>query len=396
MFQIREQLFPFERLTREPGHHFFGYYDLAAFSQDGLAHLAHRVAFMDRMPTPQDPCELGAIDIASRRFVPFATTYTWNWQQGAFLQWHPVLPYTVLYNSFAGGHYRGVVHNLMGGERTLLSKPVAAVDPLGCHTLSVHFSRMYDFRPGYGYNQLPDPRAAVAHPDDEGIFLTDLKAGTSRLILSLKQLRAFFKSRPELDRVKLMVNHINFNTDGSRFVFLLRTMPMPGDTAPLDWKTATLTANTDGSDLYLLNDWGMASHYVWKDAEHLLMFADGGGRGKSLYLYKDRSSQVEAVDPLFFTFDGHCTYSKDGRFILYDNYPDNEGLRTLFLYELAVKRAHKLAVLHHGRVDGLPSVDSRCDLHPRFDGGGKCISFDSIHEGHRHIYLMDVGKLTQA
>ena len=33
---------------------------------------------------------------------------------------------------------------------------------------------------------------------------------------------------------------------------------------------------------------------------------------------------------------------------------------------------------------------ARCDLHPSFSADGKIICFDSIHEGYRGIYNMDV------
>jgi Tol biopolymer transport system component len=39
---------------------------------------------------------------------------------------------------------------------------------------------------------------------------------------------------------------------------------------------------------------------------------------------------------------------------------------------------------------------ARTDLHPRWSRDGKLITFDSIHEGERQIYLVDVGSLCAA
>ena len=66
-------------------HYFFAYYDMRA-TGDGInqRHLAHRVKFIDRLPTPDDICELGYIE--DGRFVKFAETTAWNFQQGAMLQ----------------------------------------------------------------------------------------------------------------------------------------------------------------------------------------------------------------------------------------------------------------------------------------------------------------------
>jgi dipeptidyl aminopeptidase/acylaminoacyl peptidase len=37
--------------------------------------------------------------------------------------------------------------------------------------------------------------------------------------------------------------------------------------------------------------------------------------------------------------------------------------------------------------------DIRCDLHPRWSPDGSTVSFDSVHEGDRQIYLVDVSDI---
>ena len=81
--------------------------------------------------------------------------------------------------------------------------------------------------------------------------------------------------------------------------------------------------------------------------------------------------------------------SRDGRWMLYDSYPDAQRQQRLFVYDLRKRRGREL-----GQFYSLPAAisDFRCDLHPRWLPDGR-VSFDSTHEGHRGLYLADVRTL---
>ncbi|NLN19523.1 MAG: hypothetical protein GX162_09650 [Firmicutes bacterium] len=395
MRHIKQQLLPIERLTREPGHYFFGYYDLQPWSADGRFHLCHRVDFRDRMPTEADPAELGIIPMnGEQQFIPFARTYAWNFQQGAMLQWHPLHGDSeVIFNTRIGNEFKAVIRNIWSGEERLLSRAVANVDPLGRWALSINFSRLHDFRPGYGYAGIVDPFYNEKHPEDDGVFLVNLQDGSSRLIISYRDIVDFFKEHEWLRDAKILINHITFNNDGTRFVFLVRTFPTPQTRG---WKTAVLTANTDGSDLRCLIDFGMASHYWWRDPDHILFWAGVGEPAvNGLFLINDATGEAEMIDPEYFVHDGHCSHSPDGKRILYDGYPDRDGYRRLFVYDINRKRGVTLATVRSEPTGRLFSVDLRCDLHPRWNRNGSAISFDSMHEGHRHVYWIDLTDLDE-
>ncbi len=396
---------PLRRITPGRGQFFFGYYDVPAVDAAGR-HLYHEVAFRDHFPTPTDLATIGYVSLpspwtadAALPCTPFAATPAWNFQQGAMLQWLGGQPDTCLYNTFVDGHFATCLHNVVSGARRVLPLAVANVARDGSRALCINLSRVYDFRPGYGYEEIPDPYADQPAPDDDGVSLMDLASGRHRQILSYAQLADFLNREGVLcESRKLVVNHITFNPSGARFMFLLRTfVTAPGQ----PWLTLLLTAAPDGSDLRLHPTWDMASHYHWRNDDELLVWTFTGPEKKgALVVLNDRTGTRTALAAEFFRADGHCSYSPDGRWILYDSYPDSstpDHQRWLGVYSLERGRGYTL-----GRFRSEPTtrqtpsgsdrsqVDLRCDLHPRWLPDGQSITFDSIHEGYRGVYWMDL------
>ncbi|TBL76508.1 hypothetical protein [Paenibacillus thalictri] len=389
--QAAQEHYPSRRLTGGEGQFFYGYYDNPAFSADGRLHLYTKSSFLDRLSAAGDRAEIGLIELDTGRMVPLAETSAWNFQQGAMLQWDPNQPNSrIIYNVFLDGAYRGVIHHVETGALHYLDLPVANVDPTGKHGLSINFSRLFDYRPGYGYADIVDPFQNMNHPQDDGISLIDLKSGRSRMILSLEEIWDFIKPIYKLEEAKLTINHITFNTDGTRFVFLARSK----QGADQRRVTATLTANTDGSGLHCLSTYEYASHYHWKDPKHLLLHS-ANHEGDQLYLYPDgTTNEPAAIDKSYFLEDGHCNYSPNREWLMYDSYPDANDYRHLYLYNVAKGKGLTLASYYSepklNRAVGDSGTDIRCDLHPRWNRTGTGISFDSMHEGQRHIYDMDL------
>jgi hypothetical protein len=387
--RVKNKTVDIERLTEGDGHYFYGYYDNPAWSGDDRYHLYQKVKFMDRLQEQEDVAEVGMIDTHTKQTIPLAETKAWNFQQGSMLQWHPLSPNDeIIFNQHTDDSIRGVVMNVHTKQSRLLELPVVNVDPTGKYALSVNFSRMFDFRPGYGYAGTPDPFKELPHPEEDGIFLIELATGNSKLVLSLQKIWDFTKSSFGGEDQKIMINHINFNTDGTRFVCLVRNFPNEGKS----WKTAILTANHDGSEMFLLSDYSHASHYHWRDPEQLVIYskgAEGSSAGSQLYVLKDKTHEVTLLDQQFFIRDGHCSYSPDRTIMLYDSYPV-DSYRHLYLYDLVHGKGVTLASLY-----SYPHIkdDFRCDLHPRWNRAGTVISIDSIHEGQRHIYTVDVSQV---
>ena len=373
-------------LTRGPQHHFFGYYDKYPWNKSGRYLLGLETSFMDRPPAPEDRALIGLIDLeGDAAWRPLAETRAWNWQQGTMLQWLGSDPErSIVYNIRQDDGFAGVIQDVHTGEKRLLPRPVYALSRDGKQAVSVNFARIHQTRPGYGYAGLPDPWEDELHPAADGIYRMDLESGEHDLIVSLDQI-VRIRPTPSMQGAKHWFNHLQFNTDGSRFLFLHRWVAEDGSR-----RTRLFTAAPDGSDICCVAEDDLVSHFDWCNQRQILAWARQREIGDYYFLFTDQSDQVEVVGEGVLTEDGHCSYGPDGQWLLTDTYPDQESERTLILFRVTDGRRFDV-----GRFYALPEVtgEIRCDLHPRWSRDGRQICFDSVHEGTRQIYVMDVGAI---
>ncbi len=374
-------------VTRGPAHHHFGYYDKFPWNRSGRFLLGLETAFMDRPPTASDRATIGMVDLAAgNQWQPIDSTHAWNWQQGCMLQWLGSDPErSVIYNVCAGDHFAARIADVENGRQRQLDRPVYALSRDGRQAVSVNFARIATTRPGYGYQGPPDPWADDPHPDADGIYWMDVESGEHRLIVSLDQVVGIGHTAG-MDGVTHWFNHLQFNPSGTRFLFLHRWVDSQHGR-----QTRLFTADPDGSGLACVADHGMVSHFDWRDDRHILAWARQHGVGDRYFVFADPGGQAEVLADGVLTQDGHCSYSPDGRWLLTDTYPDAQGFRTLILYDLQEQRRIDL-----GRFYAMPdraSGEIRCDLHPRWSRDGRSICFDSVHEGSRQIYVMEVADI---
>lgn len=380
------------RLSPEKEQLFFGYYDLQALDASGQNHLALRVPFADRRPGPDDEAEICLVSSAEGVKV-LDKTKAWNFQQGAMLQYRPRHANEIVYNVYdeKGVAFRSVVYSLESGRKRVLPMPVASISTNGKLALSLNFARLLDYRPGYGYCNAKDPYGDAIKPADDGVFLMNVDTGACKLIVSYATLWETFAKGTGHEHEKLVVNHVAFNTDGTRFLMLLRFF---SPTAP--WPTITVTADTDGGGLRKI--FNFSSHYHWKDPTHLVISgADVVEKPDrptvTAYELEEVTAAWRPVDLGFFKGDGHCSYSPDRQYMLYDSYTSMEfPFRKLSLYDLRRKKGVTLAYLYSNPALYHEDVDCRCDLHPRWAPDGSYVTFDSIHEGYRGIYRIETAE----
>jgi hypothetical protein len=385
---------PIRAITTGPKFHWFGYYDKLEFGPRSRYVLGMEVDFEGRSPTAEDEIAVGMVDLEdSDRWIELGASRAWCWQQGCMLQWRPASavnksrPPEVVWNDRLDGRFVCHILNIQNGKVRTLPYPFYTISPDGHTAIAPDFRRINDMRPGYGYAGLPDPRADELAPEDSGIFCLDLDAGTYELIISLAEIASIPYPHADLSGAKHYLNHLLFNTDGTRFEFLHRwRLPdRPG------FGTRMLTANPNGSDIRIIDDYGHTSHLIWRDPTHILAWAYHPSQKQAFYLYKDGSRNVEAVGKGVMTVNGHCTYLPGSKWILNDTYPDSDRYQHLYLYHVASGEKVPLGQFY---VPQPYQGEWRCDLHPRFGPDGRIVAIDSAHGGDgRQLYLIDISEI---
>lgn len=379
-----EAYVPIRAVTQGDQPHWFGYYDKDQFDSTNRYLLGMRPPFEGKTPGPEDELELGLIDLENGdTWTTIGATKAWNWQQGCMLQWIPGSD-EVIYNDRRDGDFVSVIYNPKSQEERVLPFPIYALSPNGKEAVTLNFARLAFTRPGYGYTGVPYTKLDANVPEDEGVFLLNLETGERKLLHSMKQIAAVHH-RPGMDGGLNWVNHLLFNTDGTRFIFLHRWRESPDLKAP--WKTRMFTLGVDGTEPRVISDNDMVSHFIWKDPVHILAWSREIETGNKFHLYDPPNKTFSVIGEGVLTRDGHCTYSPDGEWILDDTYPDKERMQNLMLYRPADGKLVKLGRFY---LDQEWRGEFRCDLHPRWSRDGNSVVIDSMHTGKRQMYLLDV------
>ena len=392
-----EDLPPIRAITRGPKFHWFSYYDKLQFDPSCRYVLGMEVNFEHRSPQPDDVISIGMVDLKDNDrsprcdaagWIKLGQSRSWCWQQGCMLQWLPGSKNQIIWNDREGDRFVCHILNVHSGKKRTLPYPIYTLSPDGRTAVAPDLRRVQDMRPGYGYAGLPDPYKDDLAPKDSGIFRIDLKTGRRDLIISIADVAKIPSPHINTTGAKHYFNHLLFNPDGSRFIFLHRRLG-PG----LGGKgTRMLTAKPDGSDIHIVDSYGKTSHFIWRDPRHILAWAWHPSHKNAFYLYEDSTGgKVEVVGKDVMPKNGHCTYLPGNKWILNDTYPDKERKQNPYLYNVATGERVPLG---HFYLPPQYKGEWRCDTHPRFSPDGRSVVIDSPHEGNgRQMHLIDISAI---
>lgn len=343
---------------------FFGYYDVSPFNiADSNILIFHAVDFSPYVkPSSSKKVSIILYNMANKSYKVIDETETWNWQQGARLQW--LDENVMVYNKLVDGKLRGCSYNIKTGVKKVYPVNVSIafknefILSNNYNLLSKHSEYGY-----YGNIQL----------ESNGIQLLNLKSGKVQEIIDLASLRS---SAPENTKAH-HVNHLLPNSNGELVIFIYRYY----------------SGNTRYDDLYLYDvktqeltkilSETVLSHYCWMSESELLIWM----KYSSELAYFTIDFSLNKVKKVMKESDGHPNKFGDKMFIsdrchfnkLFDRFQD------IYTYDL-----EKQDVIRVLEINNANFFDKqvRCDVHISALLSGEKFQFDSFSKRkHRSIYV---------
>lgn len=357
---------------------FFGYYNISPFNSK------ENILFGE-VDTNQKRGSLHKainLQMTSDRKIPLplGQSKAWNWQQGCMLQWLPGQENLIIYNDYDDitDQYISKVVDTEGKLIRTYNIPINNVSKTGEYALSLNYDRLAKMRPDYGYFNRKNNELIA--DDNDGIWYLDLKNGKTELIVTLEQLKNLSPS-DTMEGALHKVNHIDINPSGTRFMFLHRWVGPKGRFMRL------ITANPNGTELFILNGNKMTSHSCWVNDKDIISFCYVPDRGNGYYRFIDQTADISLVSEKLPEEDGHSSVGPNGRWMITDTYPDKARMSWLILYDLQNDCLFKIGRFYQPlKYMG----EMRIDLHPKWGVDGNRIFIESGHEGRRCLYSIDV------
>lgn len=451
MGQIKNIECKVERLTNGPKHHLFGFHDLLISNKVDSKYLCLEVDMINRPPLPGELFGVGYVE--KGQFIKVGETTALNYPQGARLQWvGDTNLFTV--NNRVGDKWAADLYN--ADTNTLVEHLPATVHMLtkdGRYALGLDYARLHRLG-GYGYIGLVDKGANDPFPSESGITIMDMQTKEVKLLVSVKQVAECGNTNMS-GNTHHYLTHLCLNPSSTRVAFLHRYfMPDGGQMTRLmtigvngsdlrclgqgflshyDWKDdqhVYIFGRSGSSVDSLRNSPIMANpviKYSLRMTKKIIKSFIGKNKGiaggLAFLMFEDR----EGTMPVPFAqdiipCDGHpMTNPTDRNCCICDTYPNDEGDRDLFLYfftenerinlgkfrrlfeepDMALKDTffagidkNILKTISENQL-AFTRSGLHCDLHPRWNSKGDKAFFDSIHEGTRQLYFVEVKRINK-
>lgn len=423
-YELFDPVTPVYRITdgtRPVIHRFF---DSSPISPSGRYIALTEFPFEDRLPSPGDRAHVIVIDLADGREVYRQATSAWDTQVGAQVQWGAD-DHALFFNQMDEAEWRayGFCVDIASGAERRFGTTVYHVSRDGRFALSPDLAKIGIAQAGYGVH-VPRTRIVTnkGAPDDDGVFITDVATGESRLLVSLAEICAAIAPGSAAfgkQQSTCYCFHTKWNDQGTRIMVILRQFNA-GSRAGRS-RNWLVTMDADGSNIAVAvppHVWGDGHHPNWHpDGDHIVMnLPSASGLASRVRILIGKIGRRTRLPigrlgvPLHFRtvrFDGsgltsvsrhqgsgHPTIHPHGGHVMTDCYANepmafNDGTIPLRLIELGTDN-----LINAVRIDTRPSFSGprkeyRIDPHPAWDRGGRYLTFNGAVDGVRSVFVAD-------
>lgn len=364
-----------EQITSGSKHHFFGYIgqcQTIPWNATDRYILGMEIEHIDRLPRPEEAATIILVDTQNdNRIIRVDKTHAWNPQQGTMFYWNPLAAETQFFfndRDVTTGKVFTVLYDIEKRSRIREYRDDQApignggVAQKGGAFLGINYGRLARLRLVTGYPGALDWSRSENAPDNDGIFVVDVKTGTRRLLVSYRQLADKLKSRyPDIEEIPLFINHTLWNRTGDRVYFFAR-----GNWGTNKGKKINVpcSVHADGTEL-TVHKTHIGGHPEWAEG-HLLI----GRQGKSQVFYDVDTRKVVGklgTPDIFPDPEGDISLSPDAKWFVNGYKRKNENRFVVY----------RLSDGLHGRSKGIDkgsySGDIRIDPAPRWNRANNAI-----------------------
>lgn len=402
---------PARVITPGEGRVLHRFFDSCPISPSGRWMALLRIPYEDRRAQPGDAADVILVELATGRERKVAESRAWEHQVGACVQWGRT-DRELYFNDLRTGEWKPFLVRLdpSDGIRREFPGGAFAISPDGTRAAGYSLAKVRRMN-FYGYGAaVPESEMGTngAEPEDDGLFITDLRTGERRL---LKSIAAFFREtmdaemRRELSGCGSYGFQVKWSPDGEWLLFVVvqaENMAQVGSGRTV-WRRMVFSCRADGSEPHLAlswRDWAKGGH-------HLNFHPDGRTVTMNLKMGFDylriMKFDVFGAKPTLFCGplfgSGHPSVSPDGKWLVTDAYlgepvayPD--GTVPIRLIELATLSETEIARVRTETGGGVSNGEFRTDPHPAWSPDGRYITVNSFDGGTRRVIVLDVSAWT--
>jgi len=380
------------------------FHDTSPISPSGRYLALFRIPFEDHYPVAGDYGEVVLVDLQTGKDKVITKSFGWEMQVGANVQWG-ASDEELFFSQVDTTRWEAftVCYNPLTGESRKIDGWMFMVSADGKKLVSHNLLNSFYAQSGYGVI-VPEKFRTRNHGlvDNDGIFVTDIERGESRMVISLKDM--FEKARPAVgindpENYQIYGFKAMWNPQGTRIMTCMLFYPKDGSRR----KVAVITFRPDGSDVRCAiptDQYAKGGHHMaWMpDGEHISMNLEVNEQKPGLEIVTFKYDGTELTE-VFSPGSGHPSYHPKGLpLVVTDAYRHetsvtlNDGYVPVRLLNTQTGTETLIARV---RIPDVSDNSFRLDPHPTWDRTGRFVIFNGYGDSSRGVYIADLKHYTQ-